>query len=233
MKRNSQREPSSAGRLMPLSHAAGFFAGVGLTLALILFSVLFLLTNTGLFHRALLTSVKWEAMEIPKEDLLAFAEETMGYFRGEKEAWQPEIHTGNGLLPIAESFTAHMGTVKTGVKAAFVCVCILLAAAVLLLAASFGLLPGGFSRKGYVAGLLLPLLVAGVVCIIAAVDFSSLWFWLHEHFIPDGIFSAGEPIMRMFPLSLFFSYIIPLLLLLAAAVILLLMPLLLSRRKKP
>lgn len=232
MMRSSQKE-SSCKRSMPASYAAGFLAGAGLTLALILFSVLFLLTDSGLFHRALLENVRWEAMEIPKDDLRAFAEETMGYFRGEKEAWQPVIRTGNGLLPVAESFTAHMATVKHGVRAAFGCACILSAAAVLLLAASFCLLPGGFSKKGYLAGLLTPLLAAVVLCIVAAVDFSSLWFWLHEHFIPDGIFSAGEPIMRMFPLSLFFSYIIPLLLLLAAAVVLLILPLLISRRKKP
>lgn len=232
MEENAQVFSSGNKWKMPLSHASGFFAGLMLTLALILFSVLFLLTDTGLFHRALFKNVKWEAMAITEEDLLTFAEETMAYFRGEKEAWQPVIHTGNGLLPVADSFTTHMATVKTGITAAFHLALVLSVAALMLLMASFCILPGGFSKNGYLAGLLTPLLAAGVLCIIAAIDFSSLWFWLHEHFIPDGIFSAGEPIMRMFPLSLFFSYIIPLLLLLAAAVVLLSLPLLI-RRKKP
>lgn len=225
----SKRHHSRFTRL--LSHGAGFLSGLMLTVSLIIFSLLILLTSTGLFHRALTNSVQWEAMEIPQEDLRAFAEETMEYFRGSKPCWQPVIRTGSGLLPVAESFTLHMETVKNGIQSALVLACILSSAALLLLAASFLLLPCGFSSKGYLAGLLCPFLLAGAVVIAAMIDFQDLWFWLHQRFIPDGIFSAGEPIMRMFPLSLFFSYIIPLLLLLAAALILLLIPLLASRKK--
>ena len=47
------------------------------------------------------------------------------------------------------------------------------------------------------------------VLLWAALDFHSLWMILHRLFIPDGIFSAREPVMQLFPLALFFEYLTP------------------------
>ena len=42
-------------------------------------------------------------------------------------------------------------------------------------------------------------------------DFSAMWGWLHRTFIPDGIFPAYEPVMLLFPGSLFAEYLPPVL----------------------
>lgn len=183
-------------------------------------AVLMQLTNAPRFHRALQNHVAWERLGIPPDDLRSFAEETISYLRGDLPAWQPEVQTADGKLLISPAFTAHMETVRNGVATAFRLACWLTAAGVLLLVVG---LKTGFSTKTWLWGMALPFLLIALICIAAAIDFDSFWYWLHEHFIPDGIFSGYEPIMRLFPASLFSSYIVPLLLTLAAAVVVLLL----------
>lgn len=183
-------------------------------------AVLMQLTNAPRFHRALQSHVAWERLGIPPDHLAGFAGETISYLRGDVPAWQPEVLTADGPLPISPAFTAHMETVRNGVTTAFGVACWLCAAGILLLIVG---LKTEFSTKAWLWGMALPFLLIAIVCIAAAIDFDGFWYWLHEHFIPDGIFSGYEPIMRLFPASLFSSYIIPLLLTLAAAVVLLLL----------
>ena len=183
-------------------------------------AVLMQLTNAPRFHRALQSHVAWERLGIPPDDLRSFAEETIFYLRGDVPAWEPEVLTAEGPLPLSPAFTAHMETVKNGVATAFRVACWLCAAGILLLIVG---LKTGFSTKAWLCGMALPFLLIALICIAAAIDFDGFWYWLHEHFIPDGIFSGYEPIMRLFPASLFSSYIVPLLLTLAAAVVILLL----------
>ncbi|MEG2316057.1 MAG: hypothetical protein RSC91_07560, partial [Clostridia bacterium] len=61
----------------------------------------------------------------------------------------------------------------------------------------------------YCWGAALPLLLMGGVALWGALDFDSLWMALHRTLIPDGIFSASEPIMRLFPLEAFAAYLPP------------------------
>ena len=46
-------------------------------------------------------------------------------------------------------------------------------------------------------------------CQKSSADFASFWRLLHRFFIPGGIFAAHEPVMQLFPLSLFFRYVTP------------------------
>ena len=68
-----------------------------------------------------------------------------------------------------------------------------------------------FSLAGYELGASLPLMLAAVLGLWAAADFSAMWGWLHLTFIPDGIFPAYEPVMLLFPGSLFAEYLPPVL----------------------
>lgn len=206
-----------------LARLCCLLAAALLMLSFTIGAVLMQLSNAPRFHRALENHVQWEKLGIPPGDLRSFADETISYLRGDLPAWQPEVQTADGPLSISPAFTAHMGTVKNGVATAFRLACWLTAAGILLLVIG---LKTGFSVKTWLTGMALPFLLIAAVCIVAVIDFDGFWYWLHENFIPDGIFSGYEPIMRLFPASLFSSYIIPLLLTLAAAmVILLLVPL--------
>ena len=72
------------------------------------------LTSEGRFERALLRQVPWEALGIPQEELRAFAGETMRYFRGETDRWEPKVTAASGPIVISEAFTRHMETVRNG-----------------------------------------------------------------------------------------------------------------------
>ena len=56
-------------------------------------------------------------------------------------------------------------------------------------------------------GMLCMLGLIAALLLWAAVDFNSLWMVIHRVLIPGGIFPAGEPVMQLFPLALFFGYI--------------------------
>ena len=167
------------------------------------------LTSEGRFERALLKQVRWEALGIPQEELRAFARDTMRYFRGETDRWEPEVSAADGPVVISEAFARHMETVRRGVRTART-----LAIAGAALGA--GLIAPAvrkkrFSLAGYELGGLLPLALAAGLGLWAALDFSSMWGWLHRCFIPDGIFDAAEPVMQLFPGSLFAEYLSPVL----------------------
>lgn len=207
-----------------LSAIPCFAAAVLLTLSLITGAVLLQIINTDRFHHALQNHVSWESLGIPPENLHAFARETIGYLKNDFSQWKPEVLTAEGTLYISPGFSSHMETVKLGVNGAFRIACLLFSAGIVLLAVHLLIRSGGFSVKGYLMGIALPFLMIAVVFAAAISNFTEFWYWLHTHFIPDGIFSAYEPVMKLFPASLFSSYIFPLLLTLAAVIVLLLLP---------
>ena len=203
-----------------MKKAMSFGAGFVLALLMMLLSVLGPALRTDLFEQALIKTVQWEAIGTDEASLRLFAAETMAYLRGEKEAWEPAI-TLYGFPAeeaIAQSFRLHMAEVRGWV-----------AAAPWVLGAGFALALGLFlpSRKRYASltGLFCAVGILLAVLLWALVDFHSLWMILHRLFIPDGIFSAREPVMQLFPLALFFEYLTPVsitfLILLAAAFFLL------------
>ena len=182
-----------------MRRALCFCAGLVLAIVLAITAIAGPATRTGLFVRALIQTVDKARTGVTDEQLAAFGEETMAYLRGEKADWQPQIPTEG----IPQSFCEHMAEVRGWVRALPWLIGGGLLLTVLLLWA------GGFERRSLIAG---ACTVAGLILAVilwAIVDFHSLWMILHRVFIPGGIFPAGEPVMQLFPLSLFFQYITP------------------------
>lgn len=174
-------------------------AGALMAAAVLLISVLAPALSVPRFEQALVKTVNMQALGISQSDLSAFAAETMGYLRGEKDAWQPHIpHTG-----VPEAFSIHMAEVKAAVQAAPWVIALMLAAGVALLWL------GGWQRRRALLGVLVLMAVIALVLVWAMADFHSFWMVLHKVFIRGGIFPYGEPIMQLFPLNLFFQYIAP------------------------
>ena len=220
------REPRPAS---PLAFPVCFLAGLLMTLCALFGSVVVCAARTELFRDALTRSTV-SGGAISQADADAFAEETIGYLTGERDAWLPRATVDGAALAVPETFVTHMATVRGWMLFAKTALPLAAATGFLLLTAC-AFAPGrrrggGLSLGGYYAGAALPALIALGLGLWAAMDFNAFWAWLHMTFIPDGIFPAGEPIMRLFPETLFAGYAAPAGLLFAAfwAVALLLPP---------
>lgn len=188
-------------------------------------------TSTKLFARALAQTVDAERIGVTGAELDDFAQETMHYLTGAKAEWEPQISL-NGLSAqdsISPAFRAHMATVRGWVSALPAVFFIGVFLALNLWA--FPLFAGGFSRRGAMLGAGMAGALVLAVLLWAILDFNGLWMLLHTTFIPDGIFPAGEPVMQLFPETLFSSYLVPvgIALVLHTAVLLLLIRLLWSK----
>lgn len=181
-----------------MRRAACFAAGLLMALTALLGAVALAATRTQAFERALMDTVDAPALGMTREDLRAFARETMRYLRGEKPDWAPALP-----FAVPDAFAAHMGEVRAWVRGA---PWVVLTGAALALGL---LLLGGRQRRPCLWGVGAALGLLAALLLWAAVDFDSLWMLLHRAFIPGGIFPAGEPVMRLFPLSLFGHYIGP------------------------
>ena len=166
-----------------------FVSGLMLALLAVLFSVAVPAMNSARFEKAVLNTVNCEAVGMSESDLTAFARETMDYLHGRQDAWQPQTP-----FAISADFVHHMADVRAAVA-----VLKIILPAGLLLALGYGQGPG--------QAMMTLLGVAAAVLLWAAIDFQSLWYILHVLFIPGGIFAAGEMVMLLFPLKLFFSYV--------------------------
>lgn len=181
-----------------MRRALCFAAGLMLALSALLGTVALTATRPAAFEQALLGTVDAPALGMTQDDLRAFAGETMRYLRGEKPDWAPALP-----FAVPEAFSAHMAEVRSWVRGAALWLPLSAALALGLL------LLGGRQRRACFAGVGAALALLAALLLWAAVDFDSLWMLLHRAFIPGGIFPAGEPVMRLFPLSLFFCYIGP------------------------
>ena len=214
----------------PFASALCFLAGLLTTLSALFGSVAVCAARTDLFRDALTRSAVADGA-ISQADADAFAEETIDYLTGTRDAWSPKTTVDGQTLRVSQAFASHMATVrgwmlfaKTALPLAAATGFLLLAACAFALGKRSG--RGGLSLGGYYGGAALPALAALGLGLWAAADFNAFWAWLHTSFIPDGIFPAGEPIMRLFPETLFAGYAAPAGLLFAAfwAVALLLPP---------
>jgi hypothetical protein len=150
---------------------------------------------------------------LSQSDADVFAAGTVAYLNGETDAWPPSVTYGDHPLAVPEAFTAHMAAVRSWMAFARAAVPAAVAAALVLLTLALLLCGrGGAWRpaiRGYYAGAALPVLLALAACGWGVFDFNGFWAWLHETFIPGGIFYAGEEIMQLFPLNLFADYLGP------------------------
>lgn len=150
---------------------------------------------------------------LSESDATAFVNDTLDYLTGIKSAWEPAVTIGDHRVGVPDAFKAHMATVKGWVESAKA---ILLAGAAIVLLllgramiGTKGAKKGPFSVGGYYLGAGVPLLLIAGVGLWGYLNFDGLWGWVHQAFIPDGIFSAGEEIMKLFPVELFSGYLLP------------------------
>ena len=174
-----------------------FTAGLMLALLAVVFSVAVPAMNSARFEKAVLSTVNCEAVGMSESDLTAFARETMDYLNGRQDAWQPQTP-----FAISADFTQHMADVRHAADA-------LKAALPIGLALALAGLWVGRDRRMARLGMLALLGVIAAVLLWAVVDFASLWYVIHLVFIPGGIFGAGEMVMMLFPLELFWGYAVP------------------------
>ena len=181
--------------------------------------------RTDLFEQALLEHVNADSLQTDEASLLRFARETMDYLLGKTDMWQPDISILGLRDFIPHSFVRHMGTVR-GWALTIPTVLLLGAAVEALLLLPLGFRRQGLRWSGWYLGAALPLLLMAAAGMWAFFDFDAMWGFLHRTLIPDGIFPAGEPVMLLFPESLFAAYLPRILGLFAlfCAVILLLPP---------
>ena len=179
-----------------MRRALCFCAGLVLALMMVLISIAGPAMSTGLFVQALQRDVNKQAIGVTDEQLAAFGEETMRYLRHQKERWEPDIP----VQGIPQAFYDHMAEVRGWVKALPWVIGVGIAIVLLCLAK-------GFDRRAFLWGMGAFVWLAGLVVFWALIDFNSLWMILHRLLIPNGIFSAREPVMQLFPLGLFFRYL--------------------------
>ena len=174
-----------------------FAAGLLLALTAVLFSIAGPALQPARFERAVLANVNPQAVGMSESGLSAFAHHTIAYLRGQTETWQPQTP-----FAIPESFTRHMAEVRNWVDVMKIALPAGLALSLL------GLWLGR-NRRAARAGIFTLIGLIAAVLLWAAADFHSLWMVIHKVLIPGGIFPAGEPVMQLFPLSLFFDYVGP------------------------
>ena len=172
-----------------------FIAGLLGVMMIILASIAIPALNPARFEKALLNTVNRQAVGMSESDLTAFARDTMDYLRGETDAWQPKTP-----FAIPDSFTEHMAEVRRWVDV----LKIALPAGLLICTAGLWL---GRDLRAARNGMLCMLGLIAALFLWAVVDFNSLWMVIHRVLIPGGIFPAGEPVMQLFPLALFFRYL--------------------------
>lgn len=195
-------------------------------------TLVYYLSQPQSFEQALLKHVDYQRLGTDESSVRSFATETIRYIAGRQESWEPEITVGG--LPassfIPQSFRDHMAQLRRWVATAQAAVIAgLLLALTLLGRAVLGGTRRAFSTGGYYLGAFIPLALIAGLGVWAYVDFGGMWAWIHRVFIPDGIFSAAEPIMQLFPLELFADYLAPCAITFGIATgIVLLLPLVLS-----
>ena len=150
---------------------------------------------------------------LSQSDADGFVTDTLDYLTGIKSAWEPAVTIAGHRVGVPEAFKTHMATVKGWVdRAAGI---LLAGAAIVLLLLSRALIGAKGSRKspfsvgGYYLGVGVPLLAAAGLGLWGTLNFDGLWSWVHTALIPDGIFSAGEEIMKLFPVEVFSGYLQP------------------------
>lgn len=189
-----------------------FLAALLLVLLSLAGSIAYNVTSVSLLKEGVDRTVVASGL-ISQSDADAFVYDTLDYLTGVKTVWEPAITVGDHRIGVPEAFKTHMATVKGWVESAKA---VLLAGAAIVLLllgrALIGTKGSGrsrFSVGGYYLGAAVPLVLIAGVGLWGMLDFEGLWGWIHQTLIPDGIFGAGEEIMKLFPVELFAGYLQP------------------------
>ena len=158
-------------------------------------------------------NVDLAAVGLDEDSAETFALRTLSYLQGNSDEWDISQVVGESILPIPEAFMAHMANVRYWFAPADTL--LFMGRMIVLLALPWVLLGVKrgrkvcFSLKGYYTGALILLVFIAGMGVWSVLDFQGMWHLLHKVIIPDGIFSAAEPIMQLFPLQLFAGYAEP------------------------
>lgn len=189
-----------------------FIAALLLMLLALAGAIAYNVTKVSLFQDAVNRYVVAQGV-VSQSDADAFVNDTLDYLTGIKTVWEPAVTIGDHRIGVPEAFKTHMANVKVWVGNAKA---ILLAgAAIVLLLLGRALIgvkgskKSPFSAGGYYFGAAIPLLLTAGIGLWGYFNFDGLWSWIHQTFIPDGIFGAGEEIMKLFPVQMFASYLQP------------------------
>lgn len=191
------------------------------------------MTKASLLETGIVRNVNLSAVGMDESGAKSFAVSTLAYLQGTAQHWEPVIVVGDHIMPIPQAFKDHMETVRGWFSSAPTVLLAGVGIAVLLLGWALigikGSKKSGFSAKGYYLGTGIPLVLIVSIGLWGVLGFDGFWSVLHETLIPDGIFSASEPIMQLFPLELFQGYLGPVAITFGIlAAIVLILPLLLA-----
>ena len=205
-RRNTRRRTSLLGALLSLA------LGLCLTVFAMGYAVGVHVTDLNRFREAVDTALVQTEI-VSAEDAERFAQETIGYLTGRRAAWLSAITVEGQVYPVPETFATHMEQVQHWVKAFRFMLPLMIACVTALvfltLIGAAALRSRTFSPRFYYLGAAVPIVAAGVVFLWTLVDFAGFWETLHNVFIPGGIFAADEPVMRLFPVSMFQGYMSP------------------------
>jgi len=187
---------------------------IGLLLIVLSFGVALALnvTRLDLLKQGVDTHVVGRGI-VSQADADAFVNDTLDYLTGIKTLWEPAVTIGGFRIGVPETFKTHMATVKGWVDSAKAvllgCAAIVLLLLTRALIGVKGSKKSPFSTGGYYLGAFIPLALLVGLGLWGYFDFDGFWAWIHRAFIPDGIFSAMEPIMQLFPVEVFSGYLQP------------------------
>ena len=207
------RNPYRRGaRVNPLGALLSLALGLCLTALSVCYAVGVHATDVSSFQAAADEALVQTGV-LSQEDAERFAQETIGYLTGRRAAWLSAVTLDGQAAPVPPEFTAHMAQVQKWVKAfRYVVPLMIVAFTVLVFLTLLGaaaLKTRTFAPRSYLLGASIPVLLLGVVFLWAALDFASFWEALHNMLIPGGIFATDESVMRLFPLTLFERYTMP------------------------
>ncbi len=170
-------------------------------------------TKVSLLEKGIVENVDLASVGMDAGAAKNFAVSTLAYLQGTVSVWEPVIVVGDHIMPIPESFKTHMATVKSGFGSAVAVLLAGLGIVIVLLGRALvgtkGSKKSSFSVGGYYLGAGILLVAILGIGLWGYFGFDSLWGVLHKVLIPDGIFSAAEPIMQLFPVGLFAGYLQP------------------------
>ncbi|HPF86793.1 MAG TPA: DUF1461 domain-containing protein [Candidatus Limiplasma sp.] len=207
---SANRKSSRRGtRVNPLGAFVSLALGLVLTVLCMAYAVGVHVTDADEFQSATDTALVQTGI-LSQEHAARFAQETIGYLTGRRAAWLTEIAVGDQTVAVPQAFTEHMAQVRQWVILVPYIIPLIIGTVIVLvfvtLIGAMVLRSRMFSAHGYLLGVLIPLLLAGVCFGWAALDFEGFWKVLHDWLIPGGIFALGEPVMELFPLTLFAQY---------------------------
>ena len=230
-RRNTRRRTSLLGAVLSLA------LGLCLTVLSMGYAVGVHATDLNRFREAADAALVQTGI-LSQEDTERFAQETIGYLTGRRAAWLSAITVEEQVYPVPETFAEHMEQVQNWVKKFRFMLPLMIACVTALvfltLIGAAALRSRTFSPRFYYLGAAVPIVVASIVFLWTLVDFAGFWETLHNVLIPGGIFAADEPVMRLFPVSMFQGYMAPIALtflyLLAAIILLPLILMMIERR---